>query len=201
MLSRKIATFQEVYNSRLLVRESVGSAILNKLPVFLINLLRRYAVKYLKALQVSKPEAFETLYSMYKDNDIDSLKNLALQQINSNAIKTENFNTKKLIIGGLGAAVSLLSAIGMSIKAWMHYTPDNLPNISTAEIIADVFVTLIILALPLVTGSVIDNYRDKEEALQYIEDLEQENNNLNNALDKLKSKEETNNKTDLELER
>jgi hypothetical protein len=89
----------------------------------------------------------------------------------------------------------------MSIKAWMHYTPDNLPNISTAEIIADVFVTLIILALPLVTGSVIDNYRDKEEALQYIEDLEQENNNLNNALDKLKSKEETNNKTDLELER
>ncbi len=201
MLSRKIATFQEVYNSRLLVRESVGSAILNKLPVFLINLLRRYAVKYLKALQVSKPEAFETLYSMYKDNDIDSLKNLALQQINSNAIKTENFNTKKIIIGGLGAAVSLLSAIGMSIKAWMHYTPDNLPNISTAEIIADVFVTLIILALPLVTGSVIDNYRDKEEALQYIEDLEQENNNLNNALDKLKSKEETNNKTDLELER
>ena len=201
MLSRKIATFQEVYNSRLLVRESVGSAILNKLPVFLINLLRRYAVKYLKALQVSKPEAFETLYSMYKDNDIDSLKNLALQQINSNAIKTENFNTKKLIIGGLGAAVSLLSAIGMSIKAWMHYTPDNLPNISTAEIIADVFVTLIILALPLVTGSVIDNYRDKEEALHYIEDLEQENNNLNNALDKLKSKEETNNKTDLELER
>lgn len=196
----EIDTFKNIFYKNSL-HESTGSEILSKMPPLIVNTLRRYAIKYLRYLKNKNSKSFETLFTMYKNKNIKGIKDIVQKQIESGSIQFENFNTKKLLLGGMGGVVSLLGAVGMSVKAWMHYTPENLPNITTTEIIGDVFVSLLVLAMPLITGSIVDHYNDQENTEKYINDLENEKQKLADALDALKTKEYIDNVTDLEIEK
>jgi hypothetical protein len=200
MITNKIETFQEIFYQNN-IQENLGTSFLNKLPAFVINFLRRYAVKYLKMLKATKPESFETLYNLYKDKNTEGIKDIARKQIESKNLQTEEYTKKKFTIAGAGGIVTLLGAIGMFTKAWAQYTPENLPNIPTTEIVVDIFVSLIVLAIPFVTGAVIDNYEKHENAEAYIDDLEKENKILSDTLEKLKTQEHLKNQTDMEIER